>query len=115
MEDRARILEDRVEGLARGIIETINAAEVPERPNIRAELKEYAISLLQDAIVPPEPIGAEAVESTDAKFSPIAMAIPLFFAGVVLFFLFPPVGMMLFTAAVVMVAWGLMTSLVGRR
>ena len=114
MEDRARILEDRVEGLARGIIETINQAEVPGRPDIRAELKEYAISLLQDAIVPAEPIGVAADETVDEKFNPLGMGIPLVFAGVVLFFLFPPVGMMLFAAAVVMIVWGVMASLLRR-
>jgi dolichol kinase len=114
MEDRARILEERIENLAHVIVETINAAEIPERPDIRLELKDFAISVLQDAIVPAEPAGA-ATERTYERFNPLAMGIPLFFAGGVLFFLFPPVGMMLFAAAVVMVVWGLMASLVARR
>jgi hypothetical protein len=42
------------------------------------------------------------------------MGIPLFFAGVVLFFLFPPVGMMLFVASVLMMVWGLVASMVTR-
>lgn len=115
MEDRARILEERIEGLARGIIEAINEAEVSGRPDIRAELKDFAIGLLQDASVPAQPVDAAASETSDEKFNPLGIGIPLFFAGVVLFFLFPPVGMMLFAAAAVMVVWGLMASLVGRR
>jgi hypothetical protein len=115
MEDRARILEDQVEDLTRAIAKTINGADVPGRPAIRSELKDFAISLLQDSVVAPEPEVVEAVESGNATFNPLAMAIPLFFAGGVLIFLFPPVGMMLFAASVVMIVWGVATSMVTRR
>ena len=115
MEDRARILEDQVEDLTRAIAKTINEADVPGRPGIRAELKDFAISLLQDSVVPPEPEPIEGVESGKATFNPLAMGIPLFFAGGVLIFLFPPVGMMLFAASVVMIVWGLATSMFTRR
>ena len=115
MEDRARILEDQVEDLTRAIANTINGADVPGRPAIRAELKDFAISLLQDSVVPQEPEAVEAVESGNVTFNPLAMGIPLFFAGGVLIFLFPPVGMMLFAASVVMVLWGLATSMFTRR
>ena len=84
MEDRARILEDQVEDLTRAIAKTINEAEVPGRPGIRSELKDFAISLLQDSVAPPEPEAVEAVESGNATFNPLAMGIPLFFAGGVL-------------------------------
>jgi hypothetical protein len=114
MTDPARILEDRVEDLAREIIKTVNEAEVAERPNIRAELKDFAISLLQDSIAPVEPVSAVAEESAGATFNPLAMGIPLLLVGAVLFFLFPPVGMMLFAVAVLMVVWGLFASLVRR-
>ncbi|MBI3767223.1 MAG: hypothetical protein HY271_01880 [Deltaproteobacteria bacterium] len=115
MEDKARILEDRVEDLTRAIAQTINDADVPERPEIRAELKEFAISLLQESIQRPEPVAVAAVGSGKTAFNPLAMGIPLFFAGGVLIFLFPPVGMMLFAASVVMVVWGFVTSMVTRR
>lgn len=114
MEDRARILEDRVEDLTRTIATTINEAEVPERPDIRAELRDFAINLLKESVVPPEPILASPGDG-GATFNPLAMGIPLFFAGAVLFFLFPPVGMMLFAASVVMIVWGLATSMMTRR
>jgi hypothetical protein len=115
MEDRARILEDQVEDLTRAIANTINGADVPGRPAIRSELKDFAISLLQDSVVAPEPEVVDAVESGNATFNPLAMGIPLFFAGGVLIFLFPPVGMMLFAASVVMIVWGVATSMVTRR
>jgi hypothetical protein len=115
MEDPARILEDRVEDLTRAIAQTINGADVPERPQIRAELKEFAISLLQEAILSPEPAAVAVVENGKATFNPLAMGIPLFFAGAVLLLLFPPVGMMLFAASVVMIVWGLVASMVMRR
>lgn len=114
MEDRARTLEDRVEDLTRAIANTINEAEVPERPDIRAELRDFAINLLKESVVPPEPVLVSAGDG-GATFNPLAMSIPLFFAGGVLFFLFPPVGMMLFAASVAMIVWGLATSMMTRR
>src|SRR5689334_3842259 len=110
MEDRARILEDRVEDLTRAIAQTINDADLPERPAIRAELKEFAITLLQESVIIPEAVAVTTVASDKATFNPIAMGIPLFFAGCVLIFLFPPVGMMLFLGSSVMIVWGLVTS-----
>ncbi len=114
MEDRARILEDRIEDLTRTIANTINEAEVPERPEIRAELRDFAINLLKESVVPSEPV---VIASGDggATFNPLAMGIPVFFAGGVLIFLFPPVGMMLFAASVVLIVWGLATSMMSRR
>jgi hypothetical protein len=115
MEDTARILEDRVEDLTRELAQTINGADVPERPDIRAELKEFAINLLQEAIPSSERIPVAVVQNGKATFNPLAMGIPLFFAGAVLIFLFPPVGMMLFAASLAMVVWGFVTSMVMRR
>src|SRR5437899_9462452 len=114
MEDRARILEDRVEDLTRAIAQTINDAVLPERPAIRAELKEFAINLLQESVIAPEPVAVATVGSEKA-FNPLAMGIPLLFAGGVLIFLFPPVGMMLFAGSVVMIGWGLVVAVVRRR
>ena len=114
-EDPARVLEDRVEDLARELVVTINQADVPGRPNLRGDLRDFAISLLQDSIVPTE--AAEMTPRADRErgFNPIAMGIPLFFAGGVLFFLFPPVGMMLFAVSGAMVVWGVVVTLVARR
>jgi hypothetical protein len=114
MDDPARILEDRVEDLARAIAKTINGAEIPGRPDVRADLRDLAIGVLQDSVVPADPVAVAVVEGADARFNPLGMGIPLFFAGGVLIFLFPPVGMMLFAASAVMIVWGLVTSLLAR-
>ena len=114
MEDRARILEDRIEDLTREIATTINEAEVPERPEIRTELRDFAIALLNESIVLPEVVPA-AAENAGATFNPLAMGIPLFIGGAVLIFLFPPVGMLLFVGSLAMIGWGLVTTMVVRR
>jgi hypothetical protein len=115
MDDRPRILEDRVEDLARALADTINEAEEAGRPGIRGELRDVAISILQDGVALPEPEPISATESTGEPFNPIAMSIPFVLLGVVLFFLFPPVGMALLAAAAVMIVWGLLASLWSQR
>src|SRR5436190_9837711 len=106
MSDRAGTLEDRVESLARELADTINEADVPGRPGIRSELRDVAISVLQDGVVYPEPEPVVAPETGGESFNPLGMAIPLLLAGVVLLFLFPPVGLFLLAAAAVMIVWG---------
>ena len=113
MEDRARILESRVEDLTREIVRAIN--EVDDHPGLRAELKDFAIGLLQDAVPAVEAIASEPAPAPAAQFNPLAMGIPLMFAGAVLIFLFPPVGLLLFVASGFMVVWGLAVSLFRRR
>ncbi len=115
MEDLARILEHRVEGLARALADTINEAEVPGRPGFRGELRDVAISVLQDGVALPERDGIGEHATTDAPFNPLGMGIPLFFAGAVLFFLFPPVGLALLAASAAMIVWGMLASLWSRR
>jgi hypothetical protein len=115
MSDRAGTLEDRVESLARELADTINEAEAPGRPGIRNDLRDVAISVLQDVVVPLEPEPVSGPATADASFNPLGMAIPMLLAGVVLLFLFPPVGLFLLAAAAVMIVWGLITSLWSRR
>lgn len=114
MEDRVRILEERIEGLTLEIARAINQAEVAGRPEIRSELMELAINVLRDGVVMPAhtPPGPTV---DPAGFNPLGMGIPLAAAGAVLIVLFPPVGVMLFAAAIVMIAWGLMALVVKRR
>lgn len=114
MTDRARILEERVEGLTLEIARAINQAEDPERPAIRSELTEFAISVLKEAVMLPEQSAAEPIANDASRFNPLGMGIPLVFAGSVLIFLFPPMGVVLFTVAIVMIAWGLVASAVTR-
>ena len=115
MDDRARILEERVEDLARALADTINEAEVAGQPGIRNDLRDVAISVLQDVVVLPEPQPVGAPASSNEPFNPIAMGIPFVLLGVVLFFLFPPVGMALLVAAAAMIVWGVLASLWSRR
>ena len=50
-----------------------------------------------------------------AAFNPFAIAIPLGLAGFVMLILFPPVGLLLFGSAVVMMVWGMAVVLFSRR
>jgi len=114
MDDRVALAERRVEELAREIVKTINEAEDAGSPGVRSELKDFTIGLLNDALETAEIVRPEQTGSDDVPFNPVGMAIPVFGAGAVLFFLFPPVGILLFGAAVVMIVWGVVASLVRR-
>jgi len=115
MDDRVDLVEQRLEELTREIVRTINQAEVAGRPGSRTELKDFTISLLQDALGGTEPVDAGPVAHVDAPFNPLGMGIPVFFAGAVLIFLFPPVGILLFGISIVMIVWGVIASLIQRR
>jgi hypothetical protein len=115
MDDRVSAVERRIEELAREIVETIAQAEDAGRPGTRTELKDFTIGLLNDALAGTEPVDVAPVAREDAPFNPLGMAIPVCFAGVVLIFLFPPVGILLFGVAALMIVWGLTASLLWRR
>lgn len=114
MTDRVDLAERRVEELAREIVKTISEAEVAGSPGVRNELKDFTIGLLNDALGTAEIVELRQTESENVPFNPVGMAIPVFIAGAVLIFLFPPVGILLFGVAVVMIAWGVVASLVRR-
>jgi hypothetical protein len=115
MEDRARVLERRIEDLTREIAKTISDAEVAGPPGIRGELRDFVITLLNEALGSAEVAAAVPITNDATPFNPIGMGIPILLAGVVLLFLFPPVGISLFAVAVALIAWGLVASLVTRR
>ena len=95
--------EAAVEALARELADTINAGQVEGRERLR----EVALSLLRDEVRLSEPLPAAAPASaTSGTFNPFAIGIPLILMGSVLIFLFPPVGLLMFAAAAVMVVWG---------
>ena len=100
--------ERRVQVLAREITDTINAGGVEEREFLR----EFAVNLLRDGVQIDEPPAA-AVTSARA-FNPFGIGIPLFLMGAVLVFLFPPVGLVLFAAAALVLAWGMGAALLAR-
>jgi len=107
-----RAQELRVEALAREIVQAINAGEAEDREALR----EVALGLLRDEVEVHEPAVATLPAATaTATFNPFGIGIPLVLMGSVLVFLFPPVGLVMFTAAAVMIVWGVGTTLLARR
>ncbi len=106
--DRER--EVRVAIRVHEIAEIINAGEVEGR----AGLRDIAISLLRDEVRATEP-SVEAAVLPPASFNPFGIGIPLFLMGGVMVFLFPPVGLLMFGVAALMIAWGVGTTLLARR
>lgn len=104
--------EARVEALAREIADTINAGQVEGRE----QLREVALSLLRDEVRLSEPSPTPASPlAAPGTFNAFGIGIPLILMGSVLVFLFPPVGLLMFAAAAVMIAWGVGTTLLRRR
>jgi len=103
--------EERVIALAREIAETINAGTVEGRDVLR----EMAVGLVRDGVDvrEPEPQTEQLPPST-GTFNPFGIGIPLILMGGVLVFLFPPVGLLMFAAAAVMIAWGVVATLLAR-
>jgi hypothetical protein len=108
-EERAGTLEARVEALARAMAETINAGQAEGREGLR----DIAVGLLRDEVQIHVPGGRTAPQSAGA-FNPFGIGIPLILMGSVLVFLFPPVGLLMFAAAAVMIAWGVGATLLTR-
>jgi hypothetical protein len=107
-----RASEERVVRLAREIAETINATTGEEREVLR----EMAVGLVRDAVRVDEPQrlpGAPA--SPTGAFNAFGIGIPLALMGGVLVFLFPPVGLLMFAAAAMMLVWGAGATLFARK
>jgi len=103
-------VETRVAALAREIADVINAAQAEGREGLR----EDAVSILRDEVQILEPPSAAAPAVADS-FNPFGIGIPLVLMGGVMVFLFPPVGLLLFAVAGVVVAWGLAATLLAHR
>jgi hypothetical protein len=100
--------EAEVEALARELADTINAGQVEGRERLR----EVALSLLREEVRLSEPVPAPgAAPAASGTFNPFGIGIPLILMGSVLIFLFPPVGLLMFAAAAVMIVWGVGTTL----
>jgi hypothetical protein len=95
--------------LAREIADTINAGPIEGRDVLR----EMAVNAVRDQVQVSSPPKL-AAEQGAANFNPLAIAIPLVLVGAVLFFLFPPVGVLMFGMAGVMVVWGVVATLFAR-
>jgi hypothetical protein len=108
-ENDERALDRSVLALAHEIAETINSGPTEGRDVLR----EMAINALRDEVqivAPPPP----ASGTGGGSFNPFGIGIPLAFAGAILIFLFPAVGLLMFGAAAVMVVWGVAVSLMAR-
>lgn len=110
-EDGDRARERRVVELARELAETINAGRGEERDVLR----EMAVNVVRDSVDVGLPHTPDAAASQPSgKFNAFGIGIPLVLMGAVLIFLFPLVGLLMFGAAAVMIAWGVGTTLLAR-
>ncbi len=105
-EREGRGVEERVEKLAAEIASLIDRAGSDER----RDLRDLAIGVLRervgDAESPPGPPGTTATPA----FNPLGIGLPLLLVGVVLVFLFPPVGLLILLFAAAMLVWGLVAA-----
>ncbi len=107
-EDRA--LQRKVESLAREIAETINGGLADEREVLR----EFAVHLVRDQVHVVD-TRSQGGTAASGAFSPLAVAIPFLMMGAILIFLFPLMGVAMFGAASIMIAWGIVATLFARR
>lgn len=105
-----RALEQQVEALARAVATTINSNQV----GTREALRDVALSILRDEVELAAPSQPEASGLATQSFNPFGIGIPLALMGLVLIFLFPPVGLLMFGAATIMIAWGVGATLLAR-
>jgi hypothetical protein len=105
-----RALDRSVLALAREIADKINAGPTEGRDVLR----EMAVNALRDQVYIGAPPVAEEKRG-QAAFNPLGIGIPLVFVGAILVALFPPVGFLMFGTAAVMVIWGVLATLFGRR
>ena len=107
--------QQRVQALARQIADTINAAPVAGREGLRESVSE----LLDDTVQTTDASSTDALSvdvpgQRQGSFNPFGIGIPLILMGAVTVFLFPPVGLLLFGAASVMIVWGVGATLLAR-
>lgn len=101
--------ENQIEGLARDLARKISAAPAGERERLR----DMAVHLLRDEVEIKAPV--DVARTTGGTVNPFAIGIPLILVGGVMLVMFPPVGLLLFGAAVVMMVWGVATVFFARR
>ena len=98
--------------LAHEIVEAINGGAAEGRE----VLCEMVVLVVRDGVRAEEPHAhADPTAPGPRSFNVVAFAIPFVLMGVVLVFLFPFVGMLMFAAAGVMLVWGLVATMFVRR
>ncbi len=110
-EERQRELDAEVEDLTRRLAEVVSRAG----PEHRQDLREYAIGLLREETEFAEAPPGEAPGARAAPFNPLALGLLLGLVSLPLLLLFAPFGLVMLLLAGVMVAWGLVETLVRRR
>jgi hypothetical protein len=93
------VVETDVERLAREVVRVINGGPEEERETLR----ELAVAVLRDEV---QIVSSTAHAPTAGTFNLFGIAIPLFLMGLVLVFLFPPIGLVCVAAATLTVVWG---------
>ena len=70
-------------------------------------MREMAVHLLRDEVE--IKVAEEVSQTSGSSVNPFGIGIPLILVGGVMLILFPPVGLLLFGAAAVMMVWGVVT------
>jgi len=110
-EERQRELDEEVEDLTRRLAEVVSRAG----PEHRQDLREYAIGLLKEETEFAETPSVETSGARRAPFNSLALGLLLGLVSLPLLLLFAPFGLVMLLLAGVMVAWGLVETLVRRR
>lgn len=92
--------EDQIEGVTRDLARMISTAPLGQRERLR----DMAVHLLRDEVDVIQPV--DAVPAETGTLNPFAIGIPLLLVGGVMLVMFPPVGLLLFGAAGLMMVWG---------
>jgi hypothetical protein len=100
----AAAVDSRVEELTRELAEAINESQADGRVGMR----DYAIDLLRDSIgTEVEPPAEDAGQGAQTQpLNPFALGLPVLLIGVVLTFIFTPVGAALFLLGIVICTIG---------
>jgi len=106
----ADAVDSRVEDLTRELAEAINEAEAGGR----GVMRDYAIDLLRDSVGAEVAPSAEdlALQSQVPPLNPFALGIPVLLIGVVLTFIFTPVGVALLLLGTVICVVGVVMAMV---
>jgi len=103
----------RIEALTLELVETINAGPVEWRETWR----DAAVTVVREQVRLSElsqPAAAGESGPRSGSFNPFGIGIPLILMGSVLVFLFPLVGLLMFAAAALMIAWGVGATMLTR-
>jgi VIT1/CCC1 family predicted Fe2+/Mn2+ transporter len=109
---RAGDPDREVEDLSRRIAEVVNSAG----PEIRGDLREYAIELLKEETEQSD-VAHEPAQATPPEFNPLAIALLLLLAALplLLSIVFAPVGLAVLVIAAIMGIWGVVATMFRRR